>query len=232
MVQLTTVIQSSNLIERFNDFVATTANANIVWGTDARPFTEFTSAYLGYDPLGGAKAGMGKKPTTFATPADDPLKSGAGGVIEAQALFDTLTAWTEDYTRIRSLHAELYVNASGGYPYNRGTRAGPGGTVFNQTKIAHMSSAYEQAVTLSAEEGSGDVITKAGVQGGVVPLTLTGPTGGSVPNPSGYVGQALTGLLKSCQDAYKEARLNTYDITVTVCHASCHYSCHGSRSRR
>jgi hypothetical protein len=38
MATLNNPVNANNLVDRFNDFVAATANRNIVWGTGNKPF--------------------------------------------------------------------------------------------------------------------------------------------------------------------------------------------------
>jgi hypothetical protein len=224
MASLTSPVAGTNLVLRFNDFVAATANAGVVWGTDVRPFAEFTSGnmpapYSNTEPFGGVKAGMG-------------TLTGNQGLtttteIDSVNLYDKFVAFTANYTRIKRLNAQLYVRSSGGSPWNTGSRGGPGGTVTNVSNVAHMNASFAQSAgTVSGNVDPGDirggeVITKQGIDG-------------SFPSPStgNYQGQTLYGFFKSCKDAYVLARADEIAIQVSVCHASCHSSCHSSRIRR
>ena len=204
MAILTNPISGSNLVERFNDFVAAAANANITWGTDAKPFTEMPTS-----TFGGVKAGRGN--------VTGNLGLATSNTIDSTTLINAFTASTKQYTRIRNLRARLNVTGGGG---NSGTRP-TAGIVYDEIAVAHLNSSYELAL------GSIDVmdiqtdelITRAGLQGGT-------PTAGN------YNGVNLTGFFVGCRDKYNAARATIVTVTTSVCHASCHRSCHNSRSRR
>lgn len=223
MASITSPVAGSNLVSRFNDFTVLTANSGIVWGTDVRPFGEFTAAnmpspYTGTEPFGGAKSGMG-------------TLTGNQGLtttteIDGTNLYDKFVALTASYTRIRRLNAQLFVRSSGGSPWNTGSRSGPGGTVTNISNVAHMNSSFAQsASTVGANVDAGDVVS------GEV-ITKTGIDGTGTATAGNYQGQQLYGLFKACRDAYTLARADEIAIIVSVCHASCHSSCHSSRIRR
>ena len=223
MASLTSPVAGSNLVARFNDFTVLTANSGIAWGTNVRPFAEFTAAnmpapYTGTEPFGGTKAGMGTLTGNQGlTTADE---------IDGSELYDKFVALTATYTRIRRLNAQLFIRSSGGSPWNTGSRSGPGGTIANVSNVAHMNSDFAQsAATISGNIDAGDlvsgeVITKTGIDG------VGNATAGT------YQGQSLYGFFKSCRDAYTLARADEIAIVISVCHASCHTSCHTSRIRR
>jgi hypothetical protein len=223
MASITSPVAGNNLVLRFNDFVAATANVGIVWGTDVRPFPEFTAAnmpapYTGNEPFGGAKSGMG------TVTGNQGLTTTTE--IDGTALYDKFCALTANYTRIKRLNAQLFVRSSGGSPWNTGSRGGPGGTVTNISNVAHMNSGFAQSAntiannTDAGDVASGEVITRTGIDG-----TTTATAGN-------FQGQQLFGFFKSCRDSYNLARQDEISIQISVCHASCHSSCHSSRIRR
>jgi hypothetical protein len=202
MAVLNNPVQGSNMVERFNDFVAATANANIIWGTNNKPFPEFPNGNLG-----GTTSGRGNVSGNL----------GLTGQVTASTILDAFATATASYSRIRLLRARLNVTGGGG---NRGTRPTPG-IVFDDTRVTHMSSSFDQNVGFISEGGGvfpGTIISRASLQGGAV------IGDGSFINLSGY--------FVECRERYRELRNNSTTITVNVCHASCHSSCHGSRSRR
>jgi hypothetical protein len=202
MASLNNPVGSSNLVQRFNDFVAATANANIEWGTDSKPFDEMPNS-----SFGGSTSGMG----------DTTGNLNLTGEITASTLVSAFTNATKRYTRIRRLRARLNVLGDGG---NRGTRPTKG-IVYDETAVAHLNSSYEQNPGYIAESGviSGELISRANFQGGAV----------FVP-PSTAL--AYTGFFNECRAKYETLRQNRATITIDVCHASCHSSCHSSRIRR
>ncbi len=202
MATLNNPVSSTNLVERFNDFVAAAANANIVWGNDEKPFPEMSTA-----TFGGPKAGRGNLSGNL----------GLTGTIESTSLVTAFTTATKQYTRIRNLRARLNVTGNGG---NTGSRPTPG-IVYDETNIAHLNSSYEQSLgSVDVNDiQTNELITRAGIQGGV-------------PSAGTYQGILLTGFFAGCRDKYNSLRTVTTTITVSVCHASCHRSCHSSRSRR
>jgi hypothetical protein len=202
MAVLNNPVQGSNMVERFNDFVAATANANIVWGTNSKPFDEFPDS-----DLGGTTSGRGTVSGNL----------GLTGQVTASTILDAFATATGSYTRIRLLRARLNVTGGGG---NNGSRPTPG-IIFDDTRVTHMSSSYDQNVGFISEGGGvfpGTIISRASLQGGAV------IGDGSFINLSGY--------FVECRERYRELRNNTTTITVNVCHASCHSSCHSSRTRR
>lgn len=202
MASLNNPIGGSNLVQRFNDFVAATANSNIEWGTDNKPFPEMPDSNFG-----GTTSGMG----------DTTGNLNLTGEINASTLVTAFANATRRYTRIRNLRARLNVTGAGG---NRGTRP-KAGIVFDETAVAHLRSSYEQSTGFIAESGifSGELISRANFQGGAV----------FVP-PSTAL--AYTGFFNECRAKYESLRQNRATITIDVCHASCHSNCHGSRIRR
>jgi len=125
--------------------------------------------------------------------------------IIATKIFYSLLEETNRYTAIRKLRARLFVSGDGG---NTGTRPTPG-YVRDVTAVAHLQDEYKTSIP---------TVSNAGV-------TATGE------NPT-IDASNLELLLQNLKDAYTNARADTKEITIIVCHASCHSSCHSSRNRR
>jgi hypothetical protein len=190
MVVLTNPITPQNLVDRFNDFVTTTANTGIVWGTNTKPFTEMpTATYQG---------------TTSGTTASVTGASvgTAGNAITAATIRSALETETALYTNIRNQRAILFVTGAGG---NNGSRP-TAGTVFDQTRVAHLTTANRSAL------------------GAVDNANVT--AGQTVDDFS--LEQYFTNL----RTTYLARRNDAVTTQINVCHASCHSSCHDSRGRR
>lgn len=180
MVTLTNPINSQNVVDRFADYVRATANTGIVWGADANPFPEWDRA----DIFGGDTSGK----TIEVSGAN------LGTRIGADAIYNTLIEETRRYGRIRVITAQRFITGD------------IGGTNFNQTAVAHLTSSFDQ---------SGDVDR------------------GTVTLGSQITAAALEGLFDRMRSGYNILRDNNAGTFITsVCHASCHSACHGSRSRR
>ena len=153
MATLNNPINAQNIVDRFADFVTTTANASILWGTDDRPFPEFVSTrpeFNNVDPLGGTKAGR-------AIGISAPNGTFNGTPITASTIYDLLVAETKTYTGIRSLNAIKNLAGDGGAVTE----------VFNQTKKAYTS--YTQpSITIGSATSLGIVagqpVTSAGLE--------------------------------------------------------------------
>lgn len=184
-------ITPQNLVDYYKEFVVDSANANIAWGTNNFPFSDWPSNTI----LGGNTAGrsIGITGSNIST---------AGNLIDASDILDVLTAETANYYMIRNLRAILFVEGGGG---NTGSR-GAAGTVFDETRKAHMNSNYVQA--------QGTILNGGVVQGDRITASTL---------------ESFFANLKADFEA-KQGQAVAY--TVSVCHASCHSSCHGSRGRR
>lgn len=199
MATLTNNINAQNVVDRFADYVRATANSGIVWGTNSRPFSEFPTSYFGGDTGG---KGIEINGTSIG---------GATGLMIASTVYSNLVAETGRYTRIRNLRARLNVLGGGG---NTGSRPTPG-IVYDQTRVAHMNSGYNQNV------GSPSTGTSGPVAGNLITIGVISPAR-----------TGMEGFFANLRDTYNAYRGNTVTITIDVCHASCHSSCHGSRGRR
>jgi hypothetical protein len=151
MTTLNNPITSQNIVNRFADFVTATANANIVWGTDALPFSQFNSSNFG-----GTISG------TTVTATGSSIQQPGLPNITAANIVSALLAETQLYTNIRNLNAILNVTGGGG---NNGSYSSPG-IIFNSTSVAYMNTSYRQ--TLNSVDisnvSSGNKITVSGLE--------------------------------------------------------------------
>lgn len=136
MATLDNPITPQNIVDRFADFVRDTANAGIVWGTDAEPFEEFDETLFGGSTSG---RGLGINAAT--------LSLQTGEIIIADIIHDQLVNETNEFTRIKKINAKLNVTGGGG---NTGTRP-TAGVVIDQTEVAHMKSTYVSAIPVIPE---------------------------------------------------------------------------------
>lgn len=142
MAALTNPIEENNLAGRFADYVVATANAGIVWGTNANPtYTDGTEVVTDL-AFGGTTAGR----TNTLSGAD--LKGSTGNVINAASITAAVRAETAAYLSIRNLQARLNVTGPGG---NAGTRP-TAGIVYDETNKAYLSSTYK--LTLGSVTGN------------------------------------------------------------------------------
>jgi len=202
MATLTDPIRLQNIIDRFSDYVVATANLNIVWGTNNKPFPEMPDFYFG-----GTTAGQG------AT-----ILSGAGStgrVITAIDIYNAALSETHRYSNLRNMNAALFVTSTaptvvnGVNTWNKVTagapRSGVAGTIFAAVRKAHndVSSRLYPALPGGAGLVSTDnIIYRSALEDLFYRLTI---------------------LLLN---------LPNRDVTIIVCHGSCHSNCHNSRSRR
>jgi len=141
MATLTNNINPQNIVDRFADYVTATAGAGISWGTNALPFSQFDSAYLGGTTTGRP---IGITGATIST---------VGGTITATNIYDTLVNETAQYTSIRKLRAILELTGSG--------------TQFDQTAVTYLRhTLYGQSIGSPANGGvsSGSTITSSGLE--------------------------------------------------------------------
>jgi hypothetical protein len=150
MATLTNPITAQNIVDRYADFVTASANENIIWGTNALPFSEMPTANFG-----GTTAGK-----TITKTGTDIV--GTDSLIAAAKIYDTLLAETRTYTRIRRLRAILFVDGPGG---NTGTRANPG-VIFDQTQKSNLNNNYLQDLgfTSNANVTAGQLISSANLE--------------------------------------------------------------------
>ena len=190
-MSLTDPINKQNIINRYAEFVQTRVNENIVWGTDNKP------KYFTNTPFGGTTTGK-----TISITGEDLTTT----EINAGNIYDVLRTETANFSNIRNLRARINVTGGGGNrPRGPETPRNPG-IVFDETRKAHLSAAYLQAVQAPATAGvdAGNQVARSNMDGFITNL-------------------------RSVYDSYRN---NTVTLTVDVCHASCHSSCHSSRNRR
>lgn len=180
MVTLTNPINRQNIVDRFADYVVATANTGIAWGTGSPPFPQWDRN----DIFGGTISGKNIQVSG----------TNLGTRIGADAIYNTLIAETRRYGRIRLITAQRFITGN------------VGGTNFNETAVAHLTSSFDQ----SGDVARGTVVQNAKISSG-----------------------ALETLFNNMRSGYNTLRVNNAGTFVTsVCHASCHSSCHQSRSRR
>lgn len=151
MVSLTNPINAQNVVDRFADYVTTTVNTSITYGTNALPFSEAPTSWFG-----GTTSGVGIGVTgASVTPG--------GGIVTAQNIYNTLVAETATYTNIRNATLQLFVQGGGG---NTGSRPSPG-TVVNVTNKTHLATSYRQTLSTVADNGviTAGTITATGLEG-------------------------------------------------------------------
>lgn len=136
---LTNPIEENNVITRFSDYVTTPANSDIIWGTNALPFTEMPSSNFAGTTSGAAHS---------SDLASDIANN--SNLITASRIYDVLVAETQLYTNIRKLRAILFVEGDGG---NTGTRP-TAGNVYDQTNVAHLSTSYRQSLSAVANNST------------------------------------------------------------------------------
>lgn len=143
MAVLTNPVNKSNIIARFADYVESSANAGIVWGTNNRPSIYFTSTYIGSEPFGGTTAG---RPISISGADLTTTLASAGNI------YSVLVAETQRYSNIRNLRAIVNVTGAGGNtPIGPVTNAT--GIIFNQVAKAHLSTSYRQATVSPSTAG-------------------------------------------------------------------------------
>ena len=194
MATLTNPINAENIVNRFADYVPTTANTGIVWGTDNNPVHSDGTVVLDDSVFGGTTSGR-----SIAVDGDD--LGGSGAVITASSIYNTLVAETNAYTSIRSTQARLNVTSTGGEPYNNGTRSTPG-IIYDQTNIAYLNTSYLQDIGTPSDNGvnSTSLITDEGVEG------------------------LFSTLRTSYNAARGTTITITTDVCHASCHSSCHGS--------
>jgi hypothetical protein len=202
MATLSGNISKQNIVDRFADYVVTTANDSIHWGIpNNKPFTEMPDAVFG-GPKTGRSIGITGSSIT-------------GTIVAASVIRETLLDETNIYIRIRKMRAILNVTGAGG---NTGTRP-TAGVVFDNTAKSYLSQdALNYANQIGTPTGANALITAASSYPGTTADTV------SVTNLQAY--------FEYLKDQYIAKRDNTVTLQVDVCHASCHSSCHASRSRR
>lgn len=213
MAVLTNNINAQNIVDRFADYVVATANAGIVWGSNAVPFDVYSSYFPNI--WGGTTAG--KAITINGTNIGGPT-----GIITASTIISVLRAETTTYTRIRRMRAILFITGTGfitprptgnGTANDRRIDLGPitgqgPGIIRDSTNVSNLSTAYLQTLAGTASTGIAN--------DGVSVVTVAN----------------LEAFFTNLRTAYNTARATVHTQQVNVCHASCHNNCHSSRGRR
>lgn len=150
MATLTNPINTQNIVDRFADYVTTTADSGISWGTNAYPFGEFDPSYFGGDTSGRP---IGITGSNIAS---------VGSSISASDIYNTLVTETTNYTSIRNLRALLFVGGGGG---NTGSRPTPG-YIYDATAVAYMNTGYLQSIGSPGNAGvsAGSAISSSGLE--------------------------------------------------------------------
>lgn len=128
MATLNNPIEEQNIVDRFADYVVSTANSGITWGTNNIPFSEMGTSYFG-----GTTSGKSIQ-TTGSDITGDP--------INASTIYNALVTETNRYTKIRNLRAILFVDGGGGNTGSYGTA----GVNYDQTAVAYLNDSYLQSV--------------------------------------------------------------------------------------
>ncbi len=128
MAELSGNIRPQNIVDRYADFVTATANANLAWNAENKPFSEFDGGYFnsGNRAIGITGANV----------------DSAGNNITPNNIYNALLTETATYTNLRNLRALLFVEGGGG---NTGSRPTPG-TIFDETRKAHFTTSYRQSL--------------------------------------------------------------------------------------
>jgi hypothetical protein len=150
MATLNNPINPQNIVDRFADYVVSTANAGIVWGTNVSPFPEFNTAEFGGTTSGKSIGISGSN------------INAVGDTITAVNIYNALVNETSAFSNIRNLRALLFVEGDGG---NTGSRPTPG-YVYDNTQVAYLNSSYLQSVGSPDAAGvsSGNTATSSGLE--------------------------------------------------------------------
>ena len=148
MASLTDPINAQNIVDRFSDYVVSTANSGISWGTNAIPFPEMPSGYFG-----GGTGGRGIGISGGNVNADP---------INAATIYNALVNETYNYFYIRNMRAIRNVTGGGG-----NTPAGPYGTAgfnYDVTAVAYNNDRNPQSNATDNGVSSGSVISAGNLE--------------------------------------------------------------------
>jgi hypothetical protein len=149
---LTNPVDDVNIANRFGDFVATSANDNIIWGTNAYPTSG--ADVITSTIFGGSTSG--RTPTITGA-----LIKNGDNQINASNLTNALRNETAAYLSIRKLRAKLNVTGVGG---NAGTRP-TAGVIFDQTNKAYLNSSYLNVLgNVSGAPGAGNPVSSSSLE--------------------------------------------------------------------
>lgn len=104
MVSLTNNVGRTNVRQRWEDYVASDARANVTWGTNNKPFLEMPD-----DRFGGSTASL---PSVSANMSDNNIGS-SGGTITASTLRTGMINGSNAWTHLRNMRARRYYNSQG-----------------------------------------------------------------------------------------------------------------------
>lgn len=123
MVSLTNNVRKSNVIDRWEDYVADDARGGLVWGLDAKPFSSAPNDWFGGD--------------IASPPAKDSYVSDISGtIINATTTRNTLVNGTTQWTHLRNMRAVQYFNSQGTQQLS-----------FDQTEKAYQDTGQRVVVT-------------------------------------------------------------------------------------
>jgi len=145
MATLTNPIRKQNIVDRFEDFVVTHNNGQILWATNNKPFNDMPAGNYGGTTAGRS---IGITGTSIA-----------GSTIDSSELIATLEGEAFEYTRIRKQRARLLMQTSGTGEANPRVD-------FDQTQVAHLLDANRVAldgIDASAVEPD-DLVSVAGIE--------------------------------------------------------------------
>jgi hypothetical protein len=194
MATLTNPVNAQNILDRFTDYVVTTANADIIWGNANPPTyavgTGYQTQVLPTSTFGGTTSGS---PIAVSAPA-------VGTVITANVIYGGLVGETNRYTRMRKLRAVLTVTGGGG---NTGSKP-TAGVVFDQTQKSNLSADFGLAITIGTATTLG-IISGAVVSSSVLETFFT---------------NLRTGYEGSRDNVFR----GDGSVCHASCHSSCHES--------
>lgn len=159
MATLNNPVNAQNIVDRFADYVVASANASIIWGTNALPTyapgTGYATQVIPSSSFGG---------TTSGSPIAVPNIPAVGAVIQADIIYAGLVTETNRYTRQRKLRAVLTVTGGGG---NNGSKP-TAGVVFDETQKSFLSSDFGLAITIGTATSlgivSGQPVSSSGLE--------------------------------------------------------------------
>lgn len=218
-------ISKANLVGRYNDFVADTANAGLSGGTNNKP----TLTYSGtsYSRIRAADEDEVYGGGTTGGAGDTASSVLAGTVIDASDIYSKLCAATNSYTNLRNVGTRFYIQGAGG---NSGTISTPTSTFETEASI---SSNYGYTIAgggFMVGTGSFKSHMNTSVRTSIAynaASTFSLTTGDQVNDTN------LELFFGHLEVKYQEVEGTDYDTYLNwTCHTSCHSSCHGSRGRR
>jgi len=102
MVSLNNNVRKSNVIDRWEDYVADDARGGLVWGLDAKPFSTAPDDWFGGD--------IASPPAKDSYVSDSNI---SGTLIEATATRNALVTGTTQWTHLRNMRAVQLFNSQG-----------------------------------------------------------------------------------------------------------------------